>query len=316
VRPFEREPELMRRHRTTARGILLLILAAGLAAGGAVSAGASNPAVPRLIFPVVGPATYVNDFGDARGQGSHAGIDIMAPKRALAVAVEDGTVRFWTTSARAGCMLYLHGRSGTRYLYIHLNNDLTLGNDNRGKCVPGVAYAPGLKDGAAVKAGEPIGFVGDSGDADGGAAHLHFEVQRGGRTTVNPFPHLNRAQRLLFAAKPGSTFQLTLRGKVVQAERGALALRVEQLRRFPGGLNLPRVNRTVTLEVPPNAVVFNPVGAVIAQARLNQAKPGEPATVWTQPAPTTLPAQLGVANVLAAQRIALLGEPPVAAARG
>jgi hypothetical protein len=299
----------MRRHRTTARGILLLILAAGLAAGGAVGAGASNPVVPRLIFPVVGPATYVNDFGDPRGQGTHAGIDIMAPKRALAVAVEAGTVRFWTSSPRAGCMLYLHGKSGTRYLYIHLNNDLTLQNDNRGRCVPGVAYAPGLKDGAEVKAGEPVGFVGDSGDADGGAPHLHFEVQRGGRTTVNPFPHLNRAQRLLFAARPGSTFRLTLRGKVVQAERGALALRVEQLRRFPGGLNVPRVNRVVTLQVPPSVVVFNPVGAVVAQARLNQATPGEPATVWTQAGETTLAAQLGVPRVIAAERVALLGEP-------
>lgn len=302
----------MRRHRTTARGILLLILAASLAAGSAAAAWAqqANPIVPRLIFPVVGPATYVNDFGDARGQGSHAGIDIMAPKRALAVAVEDGTVRFWTTSSRAGCMLYLHGRSGTRYLYIHLNNDLTAQNDNRGGCVPGVAYFPGLKNGAAVKAGEPVGYVGDSGDADGGAPHLHFEVQRGGRTTVNPFPHLNRAQRLLFAAKPGSPFQLTLQGRVVEAERGALALRVEQLRRFPGGLNVPRVNRTVKLEVPPDVIVFNPVGAVIAQARLLQARPGQAATVWTQRAPTTLPAQLGVPNVLAAARVTLRGDAP------
>jgi hypothetical protein len=33
------------------------------------------------------------------------------------------------------CMLYLYGESGTIYYYIHLNNDLTLKNDNRGKCV-------------------------------------------------------------------------------------------------------------------------------------------------------------------------------------
>jgi hypothetical protein len=310
VRPFEREPELMRRHRTTARGFLLLILSVGLAAGGAVGAGASNPAVPRLIFPVVGPATYVNDYGDARGSGTHAGIDIMAPKRALAVAAEDGTVRFWTMSARAGCMLYLHGRSGTRYLYIHLNNDLTLGNDNRGRCVAGVAYFPGLRDGAAVKAGEPIAYVGDSGDADGGASHLHFEVQRGGRTNVNPFVHLNRAQRLLFAARPGSTFRLTLHGRVVRADGPALALQVDQLRRFPGGHHVPRVNRTVTLAVPPDVVVFNPAGALVAQARLNQARPGDPATVWTQAGQTTLRAQLGVPNVLSAERVALLGEPP------
>jgi len=297
----------MRRHRTTARGVFLLILAAALAAGGAASA-QTAPAVPRLIFPVVGPATYGNDYGDPRGQSSHAGIDIMAPKRALAVAAEAGKVKFWTTSWRAGCMLYLYGRSGTTYLYIHLNNDLTLGNDNRGKCVPGVAYAPGLKDGATVEAGEHIGYVGDSGDADGGAPHLHFEVHRGGRANVNPFAHLNRAQKLLFSARSGTTVRLTLQGKVVRALDGRLALQVEQLRRFPGGLHVPRVNRTVTLAVPPDVVVFNPVGAVMAQAQLSQARPGQPATVWSEALEATLPAKLGVPAAIAAERVALRGQ--------
>ena len=36
-------------------------------------------------------------------------------------------------------MLYLYGESGTTYLYIHLNNDVTMANDNRGKCVAGGA---------------------------------------------------------------------------------------------------------------------------------------------------------------------------------
>ena len=40
-------------------------------------------------------------------------------------------------------MLYLYGDSGTTYLYIHLNNDVTAGNDNRGKCVAGGSYWPG-----------------------------------------------------------------------------------------------------------------------------------------------------------------------------
>jgi hypothetical protein len=73
-------------------------------------------------------------------------------------------------------MLYLYGASGTTYYYIHLNNDLTRGDDNRGKCIAGTAYATGLKDGAKVAAGRPVGFVGDSGDADGAHAHLHFEA--------------------------------------------------------------------------------------------------------------------------------------------
>src|SRR5215203_6773630 len=174
--------------RTTARGLLLTAIALLLGAG--VATASPSPAVPRLVFPVLGTASYIDDFGDARGQGGHEGNDIMAPRRALALAAEAGTVKFWTTSSRAGCMLYLEGQSGTEYLYIHLNNDLTSGNDNQGKCAPGVAYAKGLKSGANVVAGEPIAYVGDSGDADGIHPHLHFEVHPNGGSAVSPFPYL------------------------------------------------------------------------------------------------------------------------------
>ena len=105
-------------------------------------------------------------------------------------------------------MLYLHGESGTEYYYIHLNNDLTLKNDNRGKCVAGTAYAKGLKNGAKVDAGQPIGYVGDSGDANGIHPHLHFELHPGGGGAVEPYPWLQKATRLLFAAPRGMPFTL------------------------------------------------------------------------------------------------------------
>ena len=92
--------------------------------------------MPRLVFPIVGSVAWSNDFGDARCSGSHQGNDLMAPRRTIAVAAEAGKVKYWTSSSAAGCMLYLYGKSGTTYLYIHLNNDVTKGNDNRGKCVP------------------------------------------------------------------------------------------------------------------------------------------------------------------------------------
>src|SRR5438552_3480308 len=111
---------------------------------------------PQLIFPVVGPVTYHDDFGAPRAKWPHPGNDLMAAKRQIAVAAEPGKIEFWTRSATAGCMLYLFGKSGTSYQYIHLNNDVTAGNDNRGKCVAGTAYAPGLKDGATVAAGQPL----------------------------------------------------------------------------------------------------------------------------------------------------------------
>ena len=140
----------MRRHRTTARGVLILAVLVGVVAG---SASAAAPKVPdHIIFPVVGQVRYVDDFGAPRGNtGVHQGNDLMSAKRSPVVAAEAGTVKYWTTSSAAGCMLYLYGESGTVYYYIHLNNDLTLKNDNRGKCVRGVAYV--VKNGARVAAG-------------------------------------------------------------------------------------------------------------------------------------------------------------------
>jgi Membrane proteins related to metalloendopeptidases len=110
-------------------------------------------------------------------------------------------------------MLYLYGASGTMYEYIHLNNDRTTRNDNRGKCVRGTAYT--VKNGARVAAGQQIGYVGDSGDADGAHPHLHFEVHPNGGRAVDPYPYLQSAQRLLFASKPGAPFALTLTGTIV-----------------------------------------------------------------------------------------------------
>jgi hypothetical protein len=143
----------MSMHRTTARGALLLIIFTALSLAAVSSSNALNDPDPpgtagssTIIFPVVGAARYTDDYGDPRGQGRHAGIDILTTWRSPAVAAEDGTIKFWTTSARAGCMLYLYGASGTTYLYIHLNNDVTARRDNKGKCVPGTAYATWVEE--------------------------------------------------------------------------------------------------------------------------------------------------------------------------
>lgn len=295
----------MTAHRTTSRGILFLLLLALLGAGAAAAAPSAK--VPRFVFPVLGHVEYTNDFGDARGQGSHEGNDLMAPRHAVAVAAEAGRVKFWTTSARAGCMLYLEGESGTQYLYIHLNNDLGKGNDNKGSCVPGVAYAKGLASGDRVEAGEPVAFVGDSGDANGGGTHLHFEVHPGGGAATNPFPLLKKASRLLFAARPGTTFTLALTGTVVGSTTEGLEVKLKQVRSWPGGRRTPGTDQTVEVAVAPETFVetTGAAAAGLATPSVQELEAGATVTVYTTPAKVTLAAQTGARGALAASRVVL-----------
>jgi hypothetical protein len=289
--------------RTTARGLLLTVIALLLGAGAAAAAPSAQ--VPRLVFPVLGAASYTDDFGDPRGQGGHEGNDIMAPRRALVLAAEAGTVEFHTTSSRAGCMLYLNGKSGTQYLYIHLNNDLTDGNDNQGTCVAGVAYAKGLKNGGKVAAGEVIAYNGDSGDADGIHPHLHFEVHPNGGGAVSPFPHLNKARRLLFSAAPGTTFTLALTGKVANAAGEDLQVTVDQVRQWPGGRKVKQAGQKVPVTVPETATIEG-IGAPAALSpypTLELLTKGLPVTVWTSPAKVTFAALAGAKGTLAASRV-------------
>jgi len=298
----------MQSHRTTARGTLVLIAAALLAVAAASASAASK--VPRLIFPVVGGATYYDDFGEARGGGTHQGNDLMADKKSIAVAAEAGTIKFWTTSAQAGCMLYLYGVSGTTYLYIHLNNDLTMANDNRGKCVAGTAYAAGLKSGDRVEAGQPVGFVGDSGDANGIHAHLHFEVHPADGAAVSPFPYLKRALKLLFFEPEGTNFSLVLDGTVVRTdtEIGTVTLNVGTLREWPSHLRQTKLNRTLTVTVPVDARIEAAPSAPPAlqvPLALASVQAGQKLTLWTAPARSTADARAGATGALTATRLVL-----------
>ncbi|HSS80911.1 MAG TPA: M23 family metallopeptidase [Gaiellaceae bacterium] len=263
----------------------------------------------KIVFPVLATVTYVDDFGDPRPGGVHQGIDIMAPKRSLALAAEAGKVEFWTTSASAGCMLYLHGASGTDYQYIHLNNDLTAKNDNRGKCVAGTAYAKGLKDGAKVVAGQPIGYVGDSGDANGIHPHLHFELHPGRGKAVDAYPWLQRATHLLFSAPRGMPFTLELRGTVASVTDDTVQLRLTAVSAWPMRQHQSQLKRKLLVSVPADATVQRVprAGARGTPTTLVSAKPNQQIDIWTAAAPSTLKAQRGDDLALSASLVSLIG---------
>lgn len=289
-----------RGHRTTARTILLL-LALGAAAG---TASAAPP--EKILFPVVGRVSYSDDFGAPRGGHSHQGNDIMAPRRSPVVAVEAGRIErpSWSSS---DCALILHGKSGTDYWYLHLNDDLTSGDDNGGrKCQNGVAYAPGLVSGQRVRAGQLIAYVGNSGNAAGVATHLHFELHPDGGGAVSPYRWLRSATRLLYAAPATRTsVRLALEGSLTSMDRG---VSVHVGRVAVAGEWRGRVSRSVSLSLAPATLVerLSARGKVRA-AGLAGAKTGERVTVWTTWFPPSLRTQLAGPNALTAAKVRLRG---------
>ena len=121
--------------------------------------------VPRLtdggyVFPVYGPAAFVDTFGAGRATtGWHHGEDIFAPLGAPILAVADGTLFQVGWNDVGGNRFWLRDRFGNEFYYAHLS-----------------AFSPLAVAGRRVRAGEVIGFVGTTGDADGTPPHLHFEI--------------------------------------------------------------------------------------------------------------------------------------------
>ena len=174
--------------------------------------GAGEPLIYPMVFPLLGDHTLTDSFGDPRGGGrSHAGIDIMAERMVPVVAVADGTVR-WVHNERGKncCDVALLHDDGWRSRYIHLNNDTPGTDDGRA-----VGIAPGVVKGARVTAGQVIGWVGDSGNAESTAPHLHFELRRPDGRPVDALASLRAARAR--ARELGSPQR---EGRVVTAEPG------------------------------------------------------------------------------------------------
>jgi len=134
---------------------------------------------------------FHNDWGDPRSGGRrHQGNDIFGAKHSPVVAVADGFVTAIGESNRSGYYVRLVHRDGWETWYMHLNNDSPGSDDGTGG--PEGAFAPGLEEGMFVAAGTVIGYVGDSGNAERGSSHTHFELHAG-RRAVNPYPYLSDA---------------------------------------------------------------------------------------------------------------------------
>lgn len=120
---------------------------------------------------------FIDSWGHARSGGrAHRGTDVMGPMGAPVYAFTSGVIMRHAQSRRGGISLYLDGDDGNVYFYTHLQG-----------------YAPRGVEGTRVAAGEHIAFNGNTGNARGGAPHIHFERHPGGGSAVNPYPWLATA---------------------------------------------------------------------------------------------------------------------------
>jgi murein DD-endopeptidase MepM/ murein hydrolase activator NlpD len=152
------------------------------------AATSSGPPRPSLSFSMYGyafPLLGAHDFGSAearfgaaRSGHTHQGQDVMASCGVPVVAARGGRVRYAGYEGAAGNYIVIDGR-GTGYdtVYMHLRQP-----------------SP-FHTGDVVRTGQPIGIVGDTGDAT--ACHLHFEMWTApgwyeGGSPIDPLPYLKR----------------------------------------------------------------------------------------------------------------------------
>ena len=135
-----------------------------------------------MVFPVKNIMShFYDDWGEIRGNGKrvHEGIDIRAQKGSPIVAIADGRINTVSYSESSGYYIAIDHQNGWLSLYVHLDDDIN-GNDNLGG--RDTAFADGIYLGGEVIAGQTIGYVGDSGNAEGTVPHVHFEVRYMGKS--------------------------------------------------------------------------------------------------------------------------------------
>lgn len=136
---------------------------------------------------------FANSFDQGRNHGnnSHNAIDVFGPIGLRIVATTDGqVVENWraggettpragvTTSGGGGNSVMMLDSEGYHHYYAHMS------------------HAPMVRPGQAIRAGDQLGFLGDTGKARGTPAHLHYQVsirpERGRAQMFNPYQELRR----------------------------------------------------------------------------------------------------------------------------
>jgi murein DD-endopeptidase MepM/ murein hydrolase activator NlpD len=173
------------------------------------------------VFPVYGPSSFTDTFGAARSDvagGWHHGDDIFAPLGAPILSVAAGTVFSVGWNKVGGNRLWLRDGQGNLFYYAHLS-----------------AFTPLAVNGNRVNAGDVLGFVGNTGDAQGTPTHLHFEIHPVGLIglgydgAVNPTTYLLAWKHLLDVSFAGGDAWAPLHSIGSAPKPGAILLTVSDI---------------------------------------------------------------------------------------
>lgn len=133
--------------------------------------------VQFVVMPVlfgVEPKDIYANFGDPRSNGrTHIGQDIMAIKGTPIVSPTAAVVLRTGVGIGEGNYVYTANPGGETFVYMHLDS-----------------FGEGVTSGTVLEKGSLIGYIGNTGNASGGAAHLHFEIHDNNGNPINPFPRL------------------------------------------------------------------------------------------------------------------------------
>jgi len=136
-------------------------------------------AVQNFPMPILfGTVNNLNNYGELRVSGrTHEGLDLMSPKGTPIVSPTAAVVTRVDYGAGEGNAVYTANPGGERFIYYHLDR-----------------VGEGVVEGLVLARGDLIGYVGNTGDASGGAAHLHFEIRTSsGNTPSDPYPRVTLA---------------------------------------------------------------------------------------------------------------------------
>lgn len=123
----------------------------------------------RISIQNVRKSQIADTWGEIRSSGrTHEGIDIFAIRGTPVFSVTDAYVVLAGQNQLGGNVVFIVGKGGVRFYYAHLDS-----------------IANGIKPGIKVTPDTVLGFVGNTGNAEGTPPHLHFGMHING--AQNPY---------------------------------------------------------------------------------------------------------------------------------